>query len=72
MTLDRACDVVSGLGAAANDIAIPAATSESMIRLIRLGATLEWYYASPEPRRAAKDAPSRAIPEVFDRDGQNA
>ena len=70
--LDRACGDVSGLGAAANDIAGPASTSESMIRLIRLCAALESYYASPEPPQTARDGLSQPVTAVLHRVDHNA
>jgi hypothetical protein len=69
---DRACDDVSGLGAAASGIAGPASTSESMIRLIRLCAALESYYASPEPPQATRDALSQPVTAVLHRVDHNA
>jgi len=70
--LDRACDDVSGLGAAASGIAGPASTWESMIRLIRHCAALESYYASPEPPQTARDALSQPVTHVLHRVAQNA
>jgi hypothetical protein len=69
---DRACDDVSGLGAAASGIAGPASTSESMIRLIRHCAALESYYASPQPPETARDALSQPVTAVLHRVAHNA
>ena len=69
--LDRACDV-SGATAAGNYMTILASTSESMIRLIRLCAALESYYASPESPQTARDALSLPVTHVLHRVAHNA